>query len=244
MMEKSENEKNGLIESQKSLYTKLRKINQLFLNHFSSLILVLLIALGFIVLWTYSLLIGQTTFELAQRYGLFGNIVIIIQTIVLFILIIQIGIQIVFYSFFIIRGNHSLKQVKDENNTTNTPYEGIIPYIANFYSFFNRYSKEKTSLSKLVSTFLLLNFISGFIIIFLFTRLLGDGIMNDLIHISMVILFLSMVIFWLMNFVSSIKIKKEIVKWENLFPKLEEWAKKLDYFSSNKSNLFDKEEFP
>lgn len=243
-MEKSENEKNGLIQSQKSLYTKLRKINQLFLIHFSSLILVFLFALGFIILWIYLLLTGQTALVLPQRYGLFGTIVIIIQTMGIFILIIQIGIQIFLYSFFIIRGNRSLKQVKDENNTTNTRYEGIIPYIANFYSFFNRYSKEKTTLSKLVTTFLFLNFMSGFLIIVLFTRLLGDGIMNSLINISMAILFISMLVFWLMNLISSFKIRKEIIKWENLFPKLEEWAQNLDHFSSNNSNLFDKEEFP
>ena len=52
-MDKIENEKNRLIQSQKSLYSKLRRINQLFKNHFSSLILFFLFALVVAILWTY-----------------------------------------------------------------------------------------------------------------------------------------------------------------------------------------------
>ena len=50
-----------------------------------------------------------------------------------------------------------------------------------------------------------------------------------------------MVGFWLLNFITSIKISNEVVKWEKLFPKLEEWAQGLEQFSEN-SILFDKEE--
>ena len=57
----------------------------------------------------------------------------------------------------------------------------------------------------------------------------------------MTILFLSMVGFWLLNFITSIKISNEVVKWEKLFPKLEEWAQGLEQFSSENSILFDKE---
>ena len=241
-MEKIENGKNGIIQSQKSLYTKLRKINQLFKTHFSMLILLFLFAIGFMILWTYLLITGQTTPDLAQRYGLFGTIVTIILTTVLSLLIIQIGIQIIFYGLFIIRGNRSLKQAKGDKKTRIALDAGIVPYITNFYAFFNRYSKEKTTLIKLVNTFLFLNFISGFYVIFLFTRLLDVENADPLIGISMVIIFLSMLVFWLINLMTSIKIRREIVKWEKLFPKLEEWAQELEQFSSENSIFFDEEE--
>jgi len=243
-MEKIENEKNGLIQSQKSLYTKFKRINQLFKIHFFSLILFFLLAIGFIILWTYLLVIGQATTGLSQRYGLFGNVVTIIMTTILFILIIQLGIQIIFYGLFIIRGNRSLKQVKGEKRTDTALYDGIVPFITNFYAFFNRFSKEKTTLIKLVHTFLFFNFISGFYVVFLFTRFLDVGNGNFIINIYMIILFLSMLAFWLMNLITSIKIRNEIVKWEKLFPKLEEWAQELEQFSSENSIFFDKEESP
>lgn len=243
-MEKIENEKNGLIQSQKSLYTKLKRINQLFKIHFLSLTLLFLFALGLIILWTYLLVIGQTTTDISQRYGLFGTIVTIILTTVLFLLIIQIGIQIIFYGSFIIRGNRSLKQVKGNKNTRTALYDGIIPYIANFYAFFNRYSKEKTTLTKLVKSFLFLNFFSGFYVVLLFTQLLDVGNANFLIGFCMGILFLSLLFFWLINLMTSIKIRNEILKWEKLFPKLEEWAQELENFSLENSIFFDEEETP
>ena len=243
-MEKIENEKNGLIQSQKSLYSKLTRINQLFKIHFLSLILFFLFSLGFFIFWTYLILTGQATTDLAQRYGLFGAIVIIIITTVLFILIIQIGVQIIFYGLFIVRGNRSLKQVKGDKRTESALYEGIVPYISNFYAFFNRFSKEKTTLVKLVHTFLFFNFISGFYVVFLFTRFLDVGNGNFIINFCMIILFLSILAFWLMNLITSIKIRNEIVKWEKLFPKLEEWAQELEQFSSENSIFFDKEESP
>lgn len=240
-MDKFENEKNGLIQSQKSLYIKLKRINQLFNIHFSSLILLFLFAVGFIILWTYLLVTGQATTDLAERYGLFGTIVTFFMTTILYLLIIQIGIQIIFYGLFIIRGNCSLKQAKGDNETRTALYEGIVPYITNFYAFFNRYSKEKTPLIKLVGFFLFLNFLSGFYVIFLFTRLLDTGNANSLI---MIIIFLPMLFFWLINLMTSFKIRNEILKWEKLFPKLEEWAQKLEQFSFKNSISFDEEESP
>ncbi|MFX0139768.1 MAG: hypothetical protein ACFFDN_39375 [Candidatus Hodarchaeota archaeon] len=239
-MEKIKNEKNGLIQSQKALFNRFKRINQLFKIHLSSLILLFLFAVGFIILWTYLLVTGQAITDLSQRYGLFGTIVTIFLTIVLSLLIIQIGIQIFFYGSFIIRGNRSLRQPKGEEQIRTALYNGIVPYITNFYSFFNRYSKVKTTLTKLVNTFLFLNFISGFYIIFLFTRLLDAGV-NDLIKISMVILFLSILVFWLINFMTSMKIRKEIIKWEQLFPKLDEWAQELEQSSSEDSIFLDEE---
>ena len=243
-MNKTENKKNGLIQSQKSLYTKFKRINRLFIIHFSSLTFFFLFALGFIILWTYLLVTGQATTDIAQRYGLFGTILTIFLTTVLSLIIIQIGIQIIFYGLFIIKGNRSLKQDKGDKKTRTALSDGIVPYITNFYAFFNRYSKEKTTLVKLVRTFLFFNFISGFYVIFLFTRFLDAGNGNFSINISMVILFLPMLFFWLMNFVTSFKIRNEIVKWEKLLPKLEEWAQDLEQFSLENSIPFDEEALP
>ena len=241
-MKKIENEKNGLIQSQKSLHGKIIRINRLFKIHFSSLILLFLFAIGNFILWTYLLVIGHATTDLTQRYGLFGTIVTIILTAALSLLIIQIGIQIIFYGLFIIRGNRALKQTKGKEQTRTALYDGIVPYITNFYAFFNRYSKEKTTLIKLVNTFLFLNFISGFFVVFIITRFLDAGNVNDLIKICMVILFLSMLIFWLINLGTSFKIRKEIVKWEQLFPKLNEWAQELEQLSLENSIFSDEEE--
>ncbi|MFX0177172.1 MAG: hypothetical protein ACFE85_13210 [Candidatus Hodarchaeota archaeon] len=240
-MEKIESEKNSLIQSQKTLYIKLKRINQLFKVHFWSLTLLFLSALGFSILWTYLLVIGQITTDLSQRYGLFGTFVTIFIITVLFLLIIQLGIQMIFYSLFIIRGNRSLKQAKVDKKAQSTLYDGIIPYITNFYAFFKRYSKEKTSLIKLVTTFLFLNFFSGFYITFLSTRILDAENANFLINIFSVILFLSMMTSWLINLMTSIKIRNEIVKWEKLFPKLEEWAQEVEQFSEEKSIFFHDE---
>ena len=45
-----------------------------------------------------------------------------------------------------------------------------------------------------------------------------------------------------MNLSTSFKIQKEIVRWENLFPKLEEWAQELEQSPLENSDSFDEEE--
>ncbi len=240
-MEKTENKENGLIRSQKSLYIKFKKINGLFKLHLSSLALLFLLGFAYVILWTYLVFTGQTVPELSRIYGLFGTIVTILMTSALFILIIQIGIQIIFYGLFILRGNRSLKQNKEEKTPRNALYDGIVPYITNFYAFFNRYSKQKTTLAIRVKFFLLFNFFSGFFVIFLFTRILDTGSANDLINISMVIIFLLLLFFWMMSLMTSFKIQKEIVRWEKLFPKLEEWAQEFEQVSLENSKPFDEE---
>jgi hypothetical protein len=243
-MNKTENKKNGLIQSQRSLYTKFKSINCLFKIHLSSLTLLFLLALGYIILWLYLVFTGQTIPELSQIYGLFGTIVTILITSVLSLLIIQIGIQIIFYGLFIIRGNRSLKQTKDDKIPRTASYNVIVPFITNFYAFFNRYSKQKTTLVKRVKTFLFLNFFSGFLVIFLSTRILDTGSANVLINVSMVIIFLLLLFFWLMSLMTSFKIQKEIDKWEKLFPKLDEWAQDLEQFSLINLNDTDEEAPP
>jgi hypothetical protein len=240
-MEKTENKENGLLRSQRSLYTEFKRINRLFKIHVLSLTSIFLLSLGYIILWLYLVFTGQTIPELSQIYGLFGTIVTILITSILFILIIQIGIQIIFYGLFIIRGNRSLKQSKEDRTPKTAPYDGIVPYITNFCVFFNRYSKQKTTLVKRVKIFLFFNFLSGFFVVFLSTRILDTGTANVLIGVSMVIIFLILVFFWLMSLITSFKIQKEIVRWENLFPKLEEWAQELEQFPLDNSKLLDEE---
>lgn len=232
-MEKIKREKTSLGNSQKSLYNRLKRVNKLFKIHYTSLTLLLISALGFSILKLYLIGTGQSSTELSQRYGLFGDIMTIIQIAALFIFFIQIGYQILFYSLFIIRGNRALKQINDDNFNHNNLLEGIIPYIANFYVFFKRYSKEKSNLIKLVITFLFINFIAGFFIIF-FSAILLETV-NTILFIDLlnVILFLSIMASWFTNLITSFKIRNEVVKWEKLFPKLEEWAQDIENLENN-----------
>lgn len=241
-MEKIIDEQNGLLQNQKSLYNRFKKINQLFKIHFSSLTLLFLFALGFIIIWTYLLSTGQATTDLSQRYGLFGNIMTMILTIALFILVIQIGFQIYIYGIFLIKGTRCLRQVEGKEETRMALYNGIVPYITNFYSFFQRFSKEKTNLALLVKTFLFFNFLSGFMGIFLFTRVLNAEFVPEPSLFCMFILFIAMFIFWLVNMSTSFKIRNEILKWKNLFPKIEEWAQEIEQFTSNNSITFKEDE--
>jgi hypothetical protein len=241
-MEKIEHEKNNLVKSQKSLYDRLKRVNKLFNIHFISLTLLLISALGFSVFKIYLLGTGQSSTELSQRYGLFGDIMTIIQFTALFIFIIQIGYQIYFYFIFIIRGNRALKQIKNDSYKHINLFEGIVPYITNFYAFFKRYSKEKSNLIRLVITFLFFNFIAGFFIIFLSAILLDTTNTILFIDILNVILFFSIMASWLINLITSFKIRNEIVKWEKLFPKLDEWAQEIEKFEENNSITLDDNE--
>ena len=47
-----------------------------------------------------------------------------------------------------------------------------------------------------------------------------------------------------MSLMTSFKIQKEVVRWEKLFPKLEEWAQELEQFSSENLLPSDKEASP
>ena len=111
-MEKSENEKNGLIQSQKSLYQKFKRINRLFKIHFSSLILYFLSASINIIIWIYNLTTGQLSEELYHIYCSLGIPWTTFLTSVVIVSLIPFGIQIYIYSFFLIKGTRCLKQVK------------------------------------------------------------------------------------------------------------------------------------
>ena len=92
-----------------------------------------------------------------------------------------------------------------------------------------------------MQTFVFFNFVSSFFVIIILSRILDTGSANDLINISMVIVFLLLLFFWLMSLMTSFKIQKEIVRWEKLFPKLEEWAQELEQSSLENSIIFDEE---
>ena len=241
-MEKRENEENGLMQSQQSLFTKLIKINRLFNVQFYALLLSILFSLAFLILWV-SLL-----FIMSPQYGFIGTSVIIIQILVLSGLIIQTGVQVLFYGKLMLSGNRSLKQIKNNEHEKLV----LVPYITNFHAFFNRYSKENTTLVKLVRKFLFINIVSGLVVIFLgivcyllfilFTWLLGD-VASHLIYLILV-LFIPMLVFWLINLGTSFNIKNKLVKWESMFTKLEEWGKELELNSSNDSKYLNNDEFP
>jgi hypothetical protein len=241
-MKDLDNRKNRLLDSQKSLFGKLKKLNQLFKIHFISLVLFFLFSLSNIIFWMVLLIIGQAKPELFQRYGIFGLVVTFILIIVLFLLLIALALQIYYYSFFIVRGDRSLKQVQGDKEEEKIHYNGIVPYITNFYAFFNRYSKEKTNYSQLVFSFLLVNFFLGFYIFFIATRFIDPSITILSVKICGPILFLLMVIFWLMDIIISIKIRIKIVKWEKLFTKLEEWAQELEKNFIGNANHKDRED--
>ena len=241
-MKNIEHEKNNLVKSQQSLYTRLTRVNKLFKNHFISLTLLLISALGYSILKVYLLGTGQASTGLSQRYGLFGDIMTIIQITALFIFITQIGYQILFYNLFIIRGNRALKKIKNDSNNHNNLFEGIIPYITNFYAFFKRYSKEKSNLIRLVISFLFFNFTAGFFIIFLSSILLDSVNSIFIINLLNIILFLSIMGSWLINLITSFKIRNEVVKWDKLFPELEKWAQDVERIDNNNAITFEDEE--
>ena len=97
------------------------------------------------------------------------------------------------------------------------------------YAFFNRYSKQKMTLVKRVKTFLFFNFFSGFLVIVLSTRILDTESANDLIKISMVIIFLVLLFFWLMSLMTSFKIQKEIAQLQAKYTEDAGWQQEVTF---------------
>ena len=125
--------------------------------------------------------------------------------------------------------------MKGEKISENTLYSGIVRYINNFFSFFNQFSKKKTNLDVLVKTFLYINFLSGWFAIFFITRVLDQfsdsEVVDPIFTFYFAILFLIVLTFWVISLITSFKVKKEVSKWQNLFPKLEDWASELESLS-------------
>ncbi|MHA1107394.1 MAG: hypothetical protein ACTSPN_17020 [Promethearchaeota archaeon] len=238
-MEKIEHEKNGLIQSQQSLYQKFKRINRLFKIHFSSLISYFLTASILISIWMHNLITGRLSEHLYQIYGSFGIPWNIFLTSFVLISLIPILILIYIYSLFLIKGTRCLKQVKGIKESKNALYRGLVPYIKNFYTFFNRYSKKRTNLSMLVKTFLAINFGLGYLSFVILTRLLDFEIIKSFHILFMPTLFILMLASLIINSLTSISIGRSIVKWENLFVSLEEWGQELKDLSTNN---FDNEE--
>lgn len=236
-MEKIENEKNGLIQSQQSLYQKFKRINRLFKIHFSSLILYFLSASIFIIIWIYKLITGQLSEDLYRLYGSLGIPWTIFLTSLVLISLIPIGIQFYIYSFFLIKGNRCLKQVKGKKKSKNALYSGLVPYIKNFYTFFKRYSKKRTNLSILVKYFLGINFGLGYLSFLILAGILDFEIIKSFHILFMPTLFILMLASWIINLLTLINIGRNIVKWEKLFVSLEEWGQDLkDLSTSNFDN--------
>ena len=241
MMENGErSEENGLIMSQKTLYLKFKKINRLLLIHFSSLMVYFLITLGYMMTWIYLLITGKFNPNLIQLYGSFGIPWTIILSIGSLINLIFVGYQIYIYSVFLVRGNHYLKQVRGKKKSGAALYSGMVRYINNFFAFFSRFSKEMTNLTMLVKTFLQFNFLSGWFAIFFITRLLDQflkaEVFDSRINFFFAILFLTALTFWAINLITSFKVKREVSKWQDLFPKLEDWAEEIENLPIENSN--------
>lgn len=239
-MKKMENESNDLMLGQKSLLEKVQKINRLFKIHFDSLSFFLISSICSCILLFYSLLTGQFIPTLAQRYGLFGIIVNTLEVIVLIIMIIYFTFQISVYYSFVIRGNRSIRKIEKDNSHIDSLqynfYHGIVSYVNIISTFFKRYSKEKTKLSDLVTVFLFMNFLFGFYVIFLLFSLIGIGDTMYLTGPFSAIFFLTMIISWLVSFITSFKIQKNILIWEKIIPKLDTWAQELEDLPSNTLN--------
>jgi len=239
-MEKIENEDNGLIQSQKSLYLKFKRINRLFKVHFSSLILYFLSASILIIIWIYNLITGQLSEQLYQIYGSFGIPWTIFLSSFVLISLIPIGIQIYIYSLFLINGTRCLKQAKGKKESKNALYRGLVPYIKNFYTFFSRYSKKSRNLSMLVKYFLIINFALGYLSFLILAGILDFEIIKSFHILFMSTLSLLMLASWVINLLTSISIGRKTVKWEKLFVSLEDWGQELKDLSTSN---FDNEEF-
>lgn len=229
-MGKIENEKDGLIQSQQSLYHKFKRINRLFKIHFSSLILYFLSASIFIIIWVYNLITGQLSEELYQIYGSLGIPWTTFLVSFAMISLIPIGIQIYIYSVFLTKGTRCLKQVKHSKKQKDSQialYRGLVPYIRNFYTFFSRYSKKRTNLSILVKCFLAINFGSGYLSFIILTGILDFDIIKSFHILVMPTLFILMLASWIINLLTSLSIGRNIVKWEKIFVSLEDWGQEI-----------------
>ena len=192
---------------------------------------------------------GQITPTLAQRYGVFGIIINVIQVVVLLIMFIYFIYQNVVYYSFIREGNRSIRKIKESHsNIYSFEYKlhhGIASYVNNVTTFFKRYSKEKKSIKDLVTVFLYANFLFGLYIIIIIFSLVEIGETSTVNSPFMAIFFLMTVISWLVSFGSSFKIRKNIIIWEKIVPKLDIWAKELEDLPSNnskKSEILDDEQ--
>ncbi len=243
-MKKVDNENNeneDLMMGQKSLLEKVIKINKLFRIHFCSLSLFLACSITSTIILMYSILTGQFIPTLVQRYALFGIVFTVLQLTVLNLMFIYLIFQISVYFSFVIRGNRSIKRIEQSNpNNDNLQsillHHGIVSYINNISTFFNRYSKEKTKLSDLVTIFLYMNFFFGYLIIFIYSSLGGIGDSTVLAEPFSAILFLALIISWLISFGTSFKIHKNILIWDKIIPKLDTWAQEIEDLPSNTSN--------
>jgi len=239
-MENTENENNELMISQRSLLKKIWKINRLFNIYFQSLTFFLLYSLFYSGYLLYLFITGQITPTLSQRYGVFGVVINTIQVVVLFIMFIYFIYQNFVYYSFMRRGKRAIRKIKETySNIYSFEYrlhQGIVSYVNNITNFFKPYSKEKKNLSDTVTLFLYMNFIFSLYIIILMVSLAGIGETTLVDSPFMIFIFLTTVASWLVGFITSFKIRKNILKWEKIIPKLKIWAQELEDLPSNTSS--------
>ncbi|MFX1251922.1 MAG: hypothetical protein ACFFCZ_09960 [Promethearchaeota archaeon] len=236
----------NLFKSQKNVLEKIQRNNQLFWLHFAALVLFLISSVMLTLLLVFFLL---TVLPIDQLFS-GDNLLVIVETLLLTVLNILIGLQVFLYGLFVIKVNRILQKIEQINLVTNgltesssTLYYGIVLYINNVYSFFSRNSIRETRLSQLVSSYYFSNFyryhristLIAFITLILFPNVASLGVTSSFWVPLLVILFFMMVGSWILTWITSVKIKTNIQKWEALFAKLEAWAQHLEDSPSEQS---------
>ncbi|MFX1537772.1 MAG: hypothetical protein ACFFDI_26540 [Promethearchaeota archaeon] len=178
------------------------------------------------------------------------NLLLIVETLLLTVLNILIGLQVLLYGLFVIKANRFLGNIKPANleligrtKGPSTLYYGIVSYINNMYSFFSRDSTKESKLSQLVSNYYFSNFyryhristLIAFITLILFPSVVDLGATSYFWVPLLAILFFTMVGSWILTWITSVKIKTNIQKWEAIFAKLEAWAQHLEDAPSGQS---------
>lgn len=235
-----------LFKSQQNVLTKIQRNNQLFWLHFAALVLFLIsfvMLTVLLVFFLYSLLLTGQLFS-----G--NNLLLIVETLLLTVLNILLGLQVLLYGLFVINANRFLRKIEQTKLETDgftkdpsTLYYGIVSYINNIYSFFSRDSTKETKLSQLVSSYYFSNFyryhristLIAFITLILFPNVADLGATSSFWLPLLAILFFTMVGSWILTWITSVKIKTNIQKWEAIFAKLESWAQHLEGASSDQS---------
>ncbi|MFX0066731.1 MAG: hypothetical protein ACFFC7_31720 [Candidatus Hermodarchaeota archaeon] len=232
-----------LFKSQQTVLEKIQRNNQLFWLHFAALVLFLISS----VMLTTLLVFFLYTFLLTGQLFSGDNLLLIVETLLLTVLNILLGLQVLLYGLFVIKANRYLRNIEPANleftKGSSILYYGIVSYINNVYSFFSRDSNQESKLSQLVSNYYFSNFyryhristLIAFITLILLPNVAGLGATSYFWVPLLTILFFTMVGSWILTWITSVKIETHIQKWEAIFAKLEAWAQHLEGASSDQS---------
>ncbi|NVM55325.1 MAG: hypothetical protein HWN66_16580 [Candidatus Helarchaeota archaeon] len=214
-MNNLEPESDELLKSQQNLFEKIQHNNRLFRIHFNLLVIFLITSVLATILLIYSLFTSLPT--PLSPYS-------IIQMILLIVMIIIIGFQIRFHSSFLVKANRSLRNIE---RAPSALYYGLTSYVNTLSSVFNP-SDIKKPLSQLLTYYLFSHLYLGFFTLFLFSNVADLANTDFPLEPVLAILYFIMLAIWFCIFISLMKIKKNVQKWEDKFTKLETWAQDLE----------------